>query len=560
MIERLIIRDFAIIDELEIEFRNGLTVLTGETGAGKSILVQALHLLLGGRSSQDMIRTDQDAAEVEADLRLGPDSPLKARLDELDLWDDESLGIRRIISRSGRNRAYINGRSVPVATLATLASGLVDISGQHEHIELADERNHRRILDDYGDLGSFCRKLKDAFDAYRSLQRQLAELLQRQNQRQERKDYLEFALSRIDQLDPKPDELETLQQDLVRIRGADRLEAGLRKIVETIYEREGSALDLMSLSLAELNSLTKIDSGLSGHHDQLHSVIGQIEELARDLQSEHEKIEIDPARLEHMEERAAALKGLVRAYGRDLREVIDKREQMKRELLELEHLSDTRHELEKRAESALEIALSAANDLSLRRKQAAQAFTHELSEQLRSLAMAGACLEVNVQRAGDDELDEHGLDKVRFLLSANPGEELRPLSRVASGGELSRVFLALKRVLLTVDRVPTHVFDEVDSGVGGEVAKIIGEKLSHLSARHQVICITHLSQIAAFADHHFVVVKKIAHGRTVTQIRELTENERVEELARMVGGQAAGEKARGYAQELLSHLKSKRIR
>jgi len=558
MLSYLSIRDFAIIDELKVEFDGGFCVLTGETGAGKSILVQALHLLLGGRASHDLIRTDCDAAEVEGVFILPRDSRMAAALEQQGLARGEEVTIRRTVSKSGRNRVFINDHPVSAGALAKLTAGLVDISGQHEHVELTNEETHREILDGFGRLEGLAGEVREAVMVLRALQRQHRELEEKDRERAEREEYLRFTLKRIEEIDPRPGEDEELSKERLRLRNAEKLSEGLHASVGLVYQREDSAVELLGQAARQLSALLKFDADLTGLHNRLEEAARLLEDISRDLEASLQERTSDPARLEEVEDRLSALKGLIRSHGPDLEAVLEKRTRMQAELEALGDLSQRLADIESRRARALEEAMQLALKLSGKRKQAARTLKKKLESELRSLAMEGARVDVEVSPGGEDELEEWGVDRVRFLLSANPGEEIKPLARVASGGELSRVLLALKAVLSEVDRVPTYVFDEVDSGVGGAVAEVIGSKLSAVSAGHQVLCITHLPQIAAWAAGHYSVHKHVAAGRTVCEISRLEEKERVEELARMAGGAKVTDKARGHARALLSAARAER--
>ena len=551
MLNYLAIRDFAIIDQLVVEFHGGLNVLTGETGAGKSILIQALHLLLGGRASQDVIRTDKTSAEVEGEFVLPSGSPIRKKLEDLDMADCDRLAIRRVVSSTGRNRAFVNGRSVTLNDLVELTRGLVDISGQHEHVHLTDETTHRNILDAFGGLLAEKAEVRGAVLSFRELDRALKQLLARDRERAEREEYLRFALQRIDEVEPVTGEDEALGRERIRLRNMERLNGGVREACLHLYEQDGSAVESLGKAQSAVGALLALDPGLGGLNVRLEEIGSQLDDLVRELTRTLRSMEADPERLEQIENRLAALKSLMRVHGPTLQDVLDKRTSMSKEQDELVSLSSMASDLEQRREQALRHALGKAEALSGRRREVAVSLGLSLSRELKTLAMPGARLEVAVQSAGAEGLDESGVDQVRFLFSANPGEEVRPLSRVASGGELSRVLLGLKVVLSEVDEVPVYVFDEVDAGVGGAVAGLIGAKLAATSRRHHVLCITHLPQIAAFAGSHYVVRKQMLDGYTRSEICLLSGEERIEELARMAGGRTISEETRRHARDLL---------
>jgi len=555
MLNYLAIRNFAIVDDLSVELEKGFIVLTGETGAGKSIIVQSVHLLLGGRASVDMVRTNSETAEVEGEFTIAPDSSQADRLRELELAEGDTLRVRRVISRSGRNRVFINERSASLNTLIEITRGLIDISGQHEHVQLTDEETHRDILDDFGRLGDERGKVRVAVEHLRALESEAAELRRRDAQRAEREEYLRFQIDRIKSLDPAPGEVELLEQERSRLRNHEKLQEGLQAAAQELYEREGCVVDSLGQATSRLGGLVQYDEALHGYHQALEAVLRQAEDLGRELVEAAGAMEADPERLDEIEQRLSALKELMRVHGLDLEALVEKLSSMERELAALDDLSVRIREVDKKMTAAREKAMALAVTLSGKRRKVAKELGARLVKELRSLAMQGARVEIAV--IAGESLQDWGLDSVRFLLSANPGEELRPLAKVASGGELSRVLLALKAVLSEVDRVPAYIFDEVDSGVGGAVAGVIGAKLGLVSRAHQVVCITHLAQIAAFAGKHYLVSKRVVGERTVSEISLLDDKKRVEEIARMVGGTDVTEKARTHARDLLRTAKAK---
>ena len=552
MLTLLAIRDFAIIDRLEVELESGLVVITGETGAGKSILINALHLLLGGRASHDLIREGAEAAEVQAVFELAPDAALLERLRQQGLDDGGALRIRRLIHRTGRNRVFINDRTVSLGRLAELAGGLVDISGQHEHVGLTDEDSHLDVLDAFGRLGAERARTAAAVEAWRAAERELAALRRAERQRAEREDYLRFALARIDEVDPEPDEDEQLEAERLRLANAERLAAGLDDAVGRLYEAEGSAVEQIGRAVKEVEGLQRFDPGLAGPIASLTEGLRAVEDGAGELRDHAAGLQSDPARLDQIEQRLQALRGLMRSHGPGLPAVLERRAELAAELAELQRIESRRAELAAERDQALAAALERAEALSAERRAAAERLGERLRAELAALAMPEARFEVEISPGGREALGEHGFDRVRFLFNANPGEGLRPLAKVASGGELSRLLLAIKAVLAETDPVAVYVFDEVDAGVGGAVAEVIGDKLAAVARAHQVLCITHLPQIAAAGAAHYTVYKTVTGGRTVSGIGRLGRTEqRIEELARMLAGREVTARARAHARELL---------
>ncbi len=553
----LAIRDLAIIDELKVEFRSGFCVLTGETGAGKSILIQSLQLVLGGRASPDLIRSEAENAEVEAEFRLVLDAPVYRRLAELDMTDGDTLLVRRILSRNGRSRAFVNGHAISATRLAALVKGLVDITGQHEHVGLTDEESHRDILDEFGSLVPRRKEVAELVAALRKLERELMALSEQERQRAQREDYLRFSLDRIEAFGPEAGEDVSLQKERTRLKNRQQLGAGLQEAVALLYQNDGSVVEQLGRASSVLAKLNALDESFSDSHAASETVLRQIEDLARDLEREIDGLDAEPDRLQQVDDRWNELRALLRIHGPELDDMLQNRETMVAELAALVDSASRKSALGEEVAQARALALERASGLSRARQKVAKDLAGKLIGQLKSLAMEAAKVEIQVQRGTEKDLDASGLDRVRFLLSANPGQEVRPLSRVASGGELSRVLLALKAVLRKVDPVPCYVFDEVDSGVGGRVAGMLGEKLAQVSQQHQVLCITHLPQIAAWADNHYVVRKEISGGQTKTSVSFLQPEQRQEEVARMAGGAEVTHKARVHAGEMLHHARQK---
>jgi DNA repair protein RecN (Recombination protein N) len=556
MLSYLSISDFAIIDQLRVEFTQGFNVLTGETGAGKSILVQALHLLLGGRAYAGMIRTDRDSAEVEGLFQLPKQHKIIKRLEKLEFDDEDNLAIRRIVTHLGKNKVFINGHMATLSMLSELASGLVDISGQHEHIGLTNEDTHRDVLDEFGRLHAKRDEVKAAVLSLRAIETKQQELVNRERQRAEREEYLQFSIEQIDQLAPLAGEDIELQSERLRLANIEKLILGVQMVYQSLYENDGAVVESIGKQVQVLSNLSRYDNYLMSINNRLDIVLEQIGDVAQDLRSLLGGLELDPGRLEEVEQRLTALQTLMRKHDCSLDEVIKKREDFQKELDEIAELSSRQAEIEKEREQAFQEAMSLATRLSELRLKEAKKFSAKIEKELKQLAMGDARVRIEVTSEDGDGLQEWGLDKVRILFSANRGEKEKPLVKIASGGELSRFLLALKAVLLDVDGVPTYVFDEVDSGVGGAVAEVIGSKLAKVSSDHQVICITHLPQIAAFGKSHFVVKKHVVEERTVSEICLLNEREREEEVARMAGGTTISEEVIGHARDLIRRARS----
>jgi DNA repair protein RecN (Recombination protein N) len=558
MLQALSIRDFAIIDRVDLELGPGLTVITGETGAGKSILINALKLVLGGRASTDVVRTGADAAEVEAlfDLVDAPD--VRARLPELGLEDADELIVRRVLATSGRHRVYVNGVMATVQMLAQLTAGLVDISGQHEHYSLLRADVHVDLLDRVAGIQR--EAVVAAYQHLADVDARLDEVRAGQRSRAEREDFLRFQLQELDgaELDD-PNEEDALGQERHLLRNTEKVREAAEGAVALLDTDEGAAVERLSKALRYAETLADFDPSLKSIVDDLTQAQALAEDAGRALGRYARHVEADPARLEEVETRLALFARLRRKYGATLAEVIARRDAVRAELAELGGLDDSLEQLEKARGEAGAALVAAAAKLTKARREGARRFTDAVCGELRDLGMGGATLEVRFEpltaglRVGDAFYGARGAEKVEFLLSANPGEVPQPLQRIASGGELSRFMLAVKRVIAERDPVATYVFDEVDTGVGGPTAEAIGRKLEAVSTRRQALCITHLPQIAAFGQRHLHVHKRVDGDRTRSEVTPLDADARVEELARMLGGARITEAMRANARELLSH-------
>ncbi|NMB75271.1 MAG: DNA repair protein RecN [Myxococcales bacterium] len=551
MLRRLCIQDLAIVDRLEVEFGPNFSALTGETGAGKSILVNALSLLMGARADPELIRAGSETAEVEGEFLLPEGSPVLERLRQAGLADGRSLRLRRVLAPAGRARAFVNERAVGVASLAELTRGLLDIAGQHQHVALTTEETQLFILDAYGDLLPAREGVARAVAALEEAQRELDELSGRERQRAEREEYLRFTLSRMDALHPAPGEDRELEAARLRLRNTEKLAEGLEQALDALYRGDAAAVELLGRARAALQGIARFDPAFEAQRERLDGILSAVEELSREVERERGRLESDPARLEEVEERLSALRNLMRAHGPTLEDVLAARERMAGELAGLEGLAGrvevARAERERREAEALNLC----RELSSARTRVAADLAGRLQQELRGLAMPAARLEIEVAPLSLPRPTPRGLDRVTFLFSANPGEPLRPLSRVASGGELSRVLLGLKVVLSRVDPVASYVFDEVDAGVGGATAEVLGRTLQRVSDSRQILCVTHLPQIACFAHEHFRVKKEVRQGRARVEVERLEGEARVAEIARMAGGRRVTEAGRAHARELL---------
>ena len=549
MLAALRILNLTVIEEVEVSFGPGLTVMTGETGAGKSILVDALSLLLGGRADSDVIRAGADEAVVEGLLQRGP--VLAERLLELGLPDlGEELSVRRVVGRSGRGKAYVNGSLVTVGVLSRLMRGLIDVSGQHEHVGLFDPAQHRRLVDAFGRLSGPLAEYGAALAELRDVDVRLEALGGNAQKAQERLEFLRFQLDELERFDPRAGEETALEVERRRLMGADKLRRAVTEGESLVLGQDGSAGELMGRALGLLLEAAKLDAELSPVVTSLGSALAEVEEAGRVLSRYGAKLEADPARLEDVEERLDGLKRLCRKHGVDAAGLLGR----------LTGLAEERHRLENRQE-VLEVLLAErghkerharelAKALTGERTCAAHALAKTVMEGLAHLAMPRAQFEVRITPT--DTLQKDGADEVTFLFSANPGEALRPLEKVASGGEASRLLLALKRGLADLDGCQSYVLDEADAGVSGAIADVVGQMMRDVSQKRQVLCITHLPQVAAYADVHLRIEKQLAGGRARSRVVLLPAGlARAQELARMLSGVKVTREALGAAEALL---------
>ncbi len=567
MLRELRIRDLAILEDVSVSFGAGLNVLSGETGAGKSIVLRALGLILGGRGDAALVRTGRVAAEVEA--RFDREPTLEGLLTHLDVLvpeDDDGVVIRRVITAQGRGRAYVCGTAVPVAALQDLAAVLVDYGSQHEHQVLLDEARHVDILDDFGQHAALRVRVKDGAASLRSIQTERARLAALEAQSRSREDWLRFQLDELSKVAPEPEEDQKLESERGVLRLASRLSAKAREAEERLTGGSHAASDRLAEAAHRLREIAQTDDSLAPLRDAVMGALDIVQDVGRELGQYARRRREDPSRLQEIEDRLAEIKGLARKHRTDHAGLVALAERLRVELDEIEHVSVHQGALLPKEEAARRELSAACEQLTRARSEAAARLTGRVEEELASLAMPRARFVVPVVPAdghaeslrlgeeGGGFASATGADRVAFELSANPGETPRPLARVASGGELSRILLALRRALAGASAVQCCVFDEVDTGMGGATGEMIGRKLQEISLDGQVLCVTHLPQIAARADVHLRVEKSVEEGRTRTAVRTLTDADRLDELVRMLAG-GTDESARAFARDLLQRAR-----
>jgi DNA repair protein RecN (Recombination protein N) len=553
MLTHLQIRDFAIIDLIELEVRAGLTVLTGETGAGKSIVVDALSLLAGGKGGAEVVRAGTERAELSATFDIS-ESPkaLREILTEQSVEAEDELTVRRVISADGRSRGYLNGVSVPLQLLRDVGGLIVDIHGQHEFQSLTRSSAQRELLDDFGKNIELADTVRESYKTWVGYVNRAAELEGRARDRDSRIELLRFQVSELKALDLKEGEVAQLTEERTRHSNRGRLAEAAQAAVGLLYDSdEGNAHATASRALAGIKTLSSVDPRLAKVIPMVDEATIQIREAARELSRYLETLDIDPARQEEVERRLAAIEELGRKHRIPGNELAARALVLEKELAELDSADNDLNALKKQQAEALEIYRRLATQLTASRQTAARALSKDITARMQTLGMAGGRFLIDITQP-TGEPAAHGFDAVEFRVTANPGQPLRPLAKVASGGELARLSLAVQ-VACSAKDARCMVFDEVDSGVGGAVAEIVGRELKALGFSGQAICVTHLPQVASQGHHHLRVAKLTDGKTTRTTISELTMDERAEELARMLGGLEVTGKAREHAREML-HL------
>ncbi|MEJ7603125.1 MAG: DNA repair protein RecN [Kofleriaceae bacterium] len=550
------VTNFAILSDVEVELGAGMNVLTGETGAGKSLIVEAVNLLRGGRASADIPRTGADEAVVEAIVEVPED--LRARVASviegagLPSSDEHSVFIRRVIQRGGRSRTYVNGALTTAARLAELGALLIDLSGQHQHQGLVDPARHRETLDAFGAAAPLVATMTEAWAALRRCDEELASLGGNEREREARCDFLRFQLEEIDSASLLPGEDQTIDLERARLASVDLLQGAARGAEEVLYGGDDSARDRVASAARELERACRVDTSLEPIAQRLIEIETLIDDTADQLRAYADRLEGDPERLAYLDERLALIRRLIRKHkGTTLDEILTKATELRTELETLSSRDARLAELAAARTQAEAAAIAAAAALTQSRKKAARKLEKEVAGSLVELGMGSARLSVVIESRA---LGSTGSDRVELMLASNKGEDTRPLAKVASGGELSRIMLAMKLALRRADEVATYVFDEVDAGIGGATAQVVGAQIravASVESGRQVLCVTHLPQIAAYADHHFHVEKSEVAGRTETHVRKLGAAARKDELARMLGGHATS-KAKAHAAELLA--------
>ncbi len=563
MLSSLRIKNYALVDQLEVEFQPGLNVITGATGAGKSIIVGAVNLILGERASTEAVRSGFDAASIEAVFKVPDDRILKELLGELGMiLQEDLLIIRREISSKGQSRCFLNDRLVTLGSLKSIGDRLADLHGQHQHQSLLNVERHIEYLDHYGDLEKLLTRVSEAYSLLRRKQKELEDLKTSKKMDEERKKLYQFQIQEIEKANLSSDEEEKLVQERKVLENVETLFELSSNLYHQLHESEASIVERLGSLSKELKRGTGIDTRLKEPATTLESVVIGLQDAARFLEDYKDGLEFNPERLEMIRERLNLLNTLKRKYDKSVKEILKYKEQIKGELNRIESKDETIGSLKNEIEGLSQILQTECSLLSQKRKAKASELSRRIQMALSVLGMDKTKFQIRITRKEDENglvvlngkrffADEKGIDKVEFFVSPNPGEELKPLVKIASGGEISRIMLALKSILAKADRVETMLFDEIDVGIGGEVASQVGKSLKNLASSHQVIVITHLQQIASQANYHFKAFKESVKGRTVTRIKRLDKEEKVKEIARMISGEKVSQLTLRQAKEMI---------
>ncbi len=563
MLSNLAIKNFAIIDDLRISFTDEFSVLTGETGAGKSIIIEAVNLLLGSRASSDLVRNGCEQAELEAFFDIDEDSLAATIMADQGMDATDGLIIRRVVSASGKSRVFINSRQSTLDLLKKITQDLAGISSQHAHQGLLKEENHLDILDEFAGTDDLKNKVKSLFQKLLPLNTRIVELKQKLENNQKEQDFLQFQVDEIQQADIQPDEDQVLEKKRTILLNANKIFETLNRSIHDIHDKEGSMVENLSALSHEMQRFSESDDRLEIMSEKISSILYDLQDATQELRDLSSTIDLDPTSLEMTAQRLDTISRLKRKYGGSLDALFEEYASLEGKLVETTQIDEQIIECEQQSKTYLDQLRKDARQLSDLRQMAAKKMSQLAQKELEALEMGKTRFEVQFSvksSTGSGEISSEngeligptGLDNICFLLSPNPGEPLKSLVKIASGGELSRIVLALKAVLSKKKSLETLVFDEVDAGIGGATSERVGLKLKQLSKKHQVICITHLAQIAKYGTRQFRISKQVADGRTFTRIIPLEdENARVEEIARMIGGTTITDATLTHARELL---------
>ncbi len=558
MLRELHIKNVAVIDEVSVEFGRGFNVLTGETGAGKSILIDSINMALGARSSRDLIRVGEEKAVVDTVFEVEDDAT-RAELEELGVEvEDGSVFMNRTITADGRSICRINGRPTPLSVVRDAGRLLLNIHGQHDNHALLNPKLHLDFVDSYGGLSEIKDKYRAVYKAVRDIERELDELTRGEAEKAQRADMLRFQIEEIDAAKLKDGEEEELESRRKYLDNIGKIAGAASEAYENLYsgdDRQRSAYDLISAALKSIGEAAEFDPELEKRYEELSDILVELEESAHDLKDTADNADFDPNEINSIEERINLIYGLKRKYGSGIAEILEYGERARAELEKIENSDEHMARLSAELEEKKTKLRAAAAELSEKRGSCGAYLAERVNEQLRELDM-NVVFEVGIQPKtnsdGEAVYDAQGAEDIEFMISANPNEPMKPLAKIASGGEMSRIMLALKSVFADSDRVETLIFDEIDTGISGRAAQRVAEKLKSLSEKRQTLCITHLAQIASMADSHYLIEKNVDGERAFTKVTQLEENERVRELARIIGGVKVTDLTLKSAREMLN--------
>lgn len=549
MLVELRLKNFAIIDDISINFGENLNIITGETGTGKSLIVDGINIILGDRFAADQVKSGEKQASIEALFEIPDDCDIGEKLERLGIGDFEGeLLIKRVFNPGGKNRIYINGSITTLGTLSEITDGLVNMFGQHEHQSLLKKNNYLSYLDTFSKLEHELSLYRAAYAELMRAEGELEALRRKEREGAEKEDYLRFQAEEIEKVSPVPNEDSELEAERVRLENSERFSSSLTSATGFVYEGESSAIGFLKQALSHLEEVSDLDSSLGELRDRISAVLIETEDVFYGLSEFAGKIEHNPQRLEDVLSRLEEIGRLKRKHGDSIEEIIKKQQQIESELEGLENSAEMLGEIERKRDSLREEVSAAASSISAKRKAGSKRLEDLFCEQAESVGLKNARFEVEFT---EKKLSADGTDNVQFLFSANPDQAPRPVNKVASGGELSRIMLLLKSFVSTGDAGSIFIFDEVDAGIGGAVAESIGEKIRNLSDESQVVCITHLPQVAKFANTHLLVAKEFGEGGTDVSVNALGEEERVLEIGRMLAGKSVSEKTFEVARELI---------
>lgn len=553
MLQRLKIKNIALIDEADIPFESGLNILSGETGAGKSIIIESISLILGSRATADLVRSGFDEATVEGlfDVTLLP--WVGERLREFGYpEEDGSLLVKRVVSRVGKHRIYVNGELATLSHLQKICEGLVDLCGQHEHQSLLRSNVQLELIDQYGKLKKERAKYVESYAQYSALLSERSQEPLAEGERIKKLDYLRYQASELESLGLESGEEETLQQTKTLLQSANARLKSSDSIRSALDSEDGGAMPALKTALSKWRTLAAQDPSALELSERFERAVAEIEEISFEFNRYASQIELDPEQLERVMDRISKLAELKRKYQCSADELVNEANRLREEIHAIEHQEERLAELEKLLTQAIDATLKNGRILSKKRREISESLAAAVSQELKELRMADTEIQFAIEPKSEPEnWNPNGIDQIQFLVRTNSGDEMKPIAKIASGGELSRILLAIRRVISHQGGIGVYLFDEIDAGIGGQTAFMVGRKLRSVSEHHQVICITHLPQVAAFAHHHLLVAKEKKSGRTTTSVTVLSQKDRPEEVARMLGGEAISKQAMDSARELI---------